>query len=306
MKRKGKQKSAASDRARRAPSRSRLASPIAWRRLALAASWVLALSGVAYGIHALERFSIGHAAEHEWTLYWVNIPSTLDDWIVDEIERERYLYDLRPLYQLDLHDPSLCPRIADALGRSPWILAIKRVQKQSDGRVLVDAQFREYLTFVVRNRMGYLVDARGVRLPREQAADFLKPYDMILIEGVEAPVPKVGQAWNSEAVLGGLKLVRFLNQRCPGGLRSAIEAVDVSNYGNRRNARDGWLSIRTIHPKKPIRWGRPPGDENNIECQATRKLENLWTLYSRHGQLPPLANIDVRDENGVLYEPETP
>ena len=266
--------------------------------------WLFSFTGIAYGLYRLEPYARDANGNGEWQLKWIDVPATLDKWTLGEIEQETDLYDLRPIFASDVYSPDLCQRLHDALKKSPWIAEVHRVSKQADGVVEVRADIREYLTFVVRDRMGYLVDKSGVRLPRTDQESFLSQYkEMIVIEGVQAPVPPMGQPWENTAVAGGLKLVKFLNARCPTGLIDSIKAVDVSNYNDRLNGRDGWLRIRTIHPGSYILWGLPPGEEDEIECLAERKLEMLWSLYSRDGQLPDHGIIDVRAEDEILYRP---
>jgi len=271
--------------------------------LARAALWIGSLAGLGYGLHRLEPYARAAGSNGQWQLKWADVPPTLDSWILTEVEQESEAYDLRPLLQRDLYSPTLCPDLAAALARSPWIERVRRVAKSGDGTVTIRADFRQYLTFVVRNGMGYLVDDHGVRLPRQVASAYLRQYGMIAVEGVAGPVPPVGQAWSNEDVAAGLKLVKFLAERCPDNLRQLLRSVDVSNYKNRLNRRDGWLRIRTIHPGLDILWGLPPGEEYGVESPAERKLALLWSLYARQAQLPSSGTIDVRGEDEILYHP---
>lgn len=287
---------------RRQNDKSPWMSRLTLKPIMLVILWLASFTGIAYGLHRLEPYARAANGNGEWQLKWIDVPATLDKWTLGEIEQETDLYDLEPIFESDVYSPDLCKRLLDALEKSPWIADVHRVSKQADGVVEVRADIREYLTFVVRNRMGHLVDKTGVRLPRTDQENFLSQYeDMIVVEGVRAPVPPIGQPWESPAVAGGLKLVKFLNARCPTGLIDSFKAVDVSNYNDRLNSRDGWLRIRTIHPGSYILWGLPPGEEDGIECLAERKLEMLWSLYSRDGQLPGHGIIDLRAENEILY-----
>lgn len=283
-------------RTRRRPASRR---PLA-RPLALALLWVVSLAGLAYGFRRLDDYARALTAVDSWRIEWVGVPATVDDWVLGEIEAEVAAAEGGALRAADFQAPDLCRRLAEVLGRSPWVAEVHRVSKRADGVVEVRARIRQYVTYVVRAGRGYLVDGEGVRLPREEGEAFLDQYGMILIEGVEAPVPAVGEPWADEAVLAGLDLVRFLERHCPDGLRDSLKAVDVSNYGNRRNARDGWLSLRTVGPGGWVRWGLPPGEEYDIESPASRKLEMLWSYYAQHGQLGEGRIIDVRGHDEVL------
>ncbi len=273
------------------------------RRLGLLLLWCGSLAAVAYGLHRLEPLALQAQGDGSWELRWVDVPTSIDELVLDEIRTAAERHGPRPLFDADLRTPTLCANLKAALEASPWIAEVWRVSKQADGVVQVEARFREWLTYVVRNDMGHLVDGEGVRLPRQAGAAYLPPVDsnVILVEGVTSRVPAVGAAWDDPAVHAGLELVKYLHASLPPGLRDSIRAVDVANYENRLNARDGWLRLRTIHPGQYISWGLPPGQEYDIESSAQRKVEALWALYRQHGQLPNFEGLDVRDKHSVLH-----
>lgn len=270
------------------------------RRLVMLALWLASFAGLAYGLHRLEPYARGAYGSTPWRLQWVKVPDSVPDWVLAEVERDQLTDALR---RRPAHDPELCRDLAAALGRSPWIAAVRRVAVQADGLVNVRADVRTYLTYVVSDKMGYLVDRAGVRLPREEPRSRLDQYGMILLEGVKAGPPPPGQPWPGEDVAAGLKLVAYLEERCPrGGLRESLKAVDVANYNGRLNRREGWLRLRTLHPGRLIHWGKPPGEEYDIEARADRKLEHLTALYARHGQIPDYNFVDVRDPKEIWYD----
>ena len=272
------------------------------KRLATVTLFCATFVAIAHGVHWLKPYARAALGGDQWRLEWVDLPATIDQWIQDDVLNETRLYDLHPLLETDIHDPQLCERLGLALEQSPWIARVERVSKGPDGVVRVQARFREYLTYVVRDGMGYLVDEAGVRLPRQEAKAFLPEYELILVEGVAADVPPLGEPWNSDDVVAGLQLVQYLEANCPPGLRGSLKAVDVANYQDRLNRRDGWLRLRTVHPGRYILWGLPPEEEYDIESSAERKLEVLWSLYQEYGQLPDLKDIDVRDATGFLHK----
>ncbi|MFH1749042.1 MAG: hypothetical protein ABIG44_18580 [Planctomycetota bacterium] len=275
-------------------------SAAAWRRLGLVVLWLATFAGIAYGLHYLEPTARYARNDGTWHVQWADIPPSLDDWIIKDIERETLATYFPDSSHPSLHDPDLCGHLAIALDSSPWIASIHRIYKQPNGTITIQANFRDYLTFVVRDRMGYLVDVNGVRLPRQEAAAYTEPYEMILITGVEASVPPLGEAWDSDAVVAGLQLVEYLTESAPEQLQRLFKSVDVSNYKNRLNPRDGWLQIQTVYPDRRILWGLPPGEEYDIECTATRKLELLWSHYVEYETLPDCARIDVRSADAIL------
>ncbi|MGD8451421.1 MAG: hypothetical protein PVJ57_06345 [Phycisphaerae bacterium] len=293
------------------PSLAMTMSKAAARRLAFASLWLIALAGAVYGLHRLEPYALAANTKGPWTLSWINPPAD-SAWMLKEIEDERLTATFR---QTDIHDPNLCERIKDALEQSAWIEKVERVAKRSDGVVNVTAVFRRYVSFVVKDGMGYLVDAQGTRLPRQVPASSLGEYGLLLIEGASGPVPSVGQAWSCKPfskrswsgtdVQAGLALVTFLREKCPPELLGLLVAVDVSNCDDRLNGLDGWLSVRTIYPGMWIRWGLPPGKEYGIEATSNTKFEHLWSAYRNGSQFHERSLIDVRPRKGIIV-PSTP
>ena len=271
--------------------------------------WTVSLSGIAYGLHRLEPYAAGANGDGTWHLEWVDVPSTVDDWVLEEIENDRSECDLSLLRDVPVSDPDLCQRLHRELTESPWIESVERVAKRADGTISVYAKYRHYLTFVFADGMGHLVDDVGTRLPREERQSLLEQSHgeprMIYLEGARARPPACGQQWAGEDVQAGLKLVAYLHEHCPRALLNLFVAVDVSNYGDRLNRRDGHLKIRTVYPNRWIFWGLPPGEEGDVEATAARKLEMLWDEYCKHAQLPDIDRIDLRDEEGILV-PRTP
>ncbi len=269
-------------------------------RLARVGLWLATGAAIAYGLHRLEPLALAVNEGPAWhaQIRWVDAPPStrVPDWIFREALSEPSLI---PLYSESILAPQLCGRIAAGLAKSPWIAEVQRVARSAGGEVSIKATFREYLTYVVKDNTGYLVDRSGVRLPRDESATKLTDGQFLILEGVFDPVPEVGQPWPGQAVAGGLKLVHFLETHCPEQLRPAFVAVDVSNYNNRRNRLDGWLSIRTLYPCHYIRWGYPPGETSGTESSAERKIEMLWTVFRQQGQLPGANPLDVRNEDAI-------
>ena len=285
---------------RRRGAKTRRAGPVltqaAARRLGVLTLWALTAVGVVYGLENLDSRVRAAHADGAWHAEWTNLPPTLDSWILEEVERNAGIQDGGRLHAASLWKPDLCRIIGTEVAASPWVESVRRVGKEADGKILIEAEFRQYLTFVVRAGMGFLVDVNGVRLPRELTASALDGYQMLLLEGVEAPPPRVGEQWQGEDIANGLKLVRYLNRYCPTDLLHTLKAVDVANNRDRLNGRDGWLRIRSVYSDFYTSWGRPPGEEYEIECSAGAKFERLWSFYKQHARLPR----DLRDHDSVI------
>jgi hypothetical protein len=266
----------------------------AFRRLALVLLWGGSLGGIVYGLHWLEPYARAAGGNGSWRLEWATTLPEKDEWILSEIEK-----NAEALKAVDLHNPSLCANLSTELGRSPWVERVERVTKRSDGVISVAAKFRLYLTFVLKDGLGHLVDESGIRLPRDEHKSILEArqseYRMIYLEGVREAPPPVGETWPGQDVAAGLKLVRFLSHQCQDQLLPSLKAVDVSNFGFQQSRQEGRLRIRTLYPNRQVLWGDPPGEEVEPELSPARKLDCLWRLYSGRGQLPDRGGaIDVR------------
>jgi hypothetical protein len=273
------------------------------RRLGLVLLWAGTCAGLVYGLRQLDSYAAAvRAADTSWAMDWVKLPpaNVVPDWVIHEVDTKNTLYDPLPVREMDINDPRLCKTLAEMLQKSPWIAKVHRISKQADGRVRVHAGFRTYLTYLVHDGRGYLVDEEGFRLPREESETRLPGYEMILLEGVQEPPPAYGEPWKSDAVKSGLKLVKLLQRYCPAGPKAWIRAVDVSNIG-RKIRRDGSpLMIRTIHARTRILWGYPPGQEYETEPPVEQKLAYLQKAFSRFGQFPDGKIFDLRDPKELL------
>ncbi len=294
---------------KRKPSRHSTKPRLPWLRSLrtwIAVAWVGTFAVIAYGLRQLEpyaqRINFGDTA-----VEWVGVP----DWLNDE-DWQHVLPELETRINLhpdtDPYDDRVCSYVAERLVGSSWIAAVRRVSKQSDGRVKVHADFRKPFAMVERNGVAYLVDNEGVRLPRQWASSGFNRGGWLAIRGIMARVPETGQRWAGDDVAAGLKLARFLYRaeaanRTP--FRNGIKAIDVGNFEGRKHPRAGRLQLVTINPQSYIHWGLPPGEEYGIESSAELKLAMLCKLYAAEGHLPDKGPIDLRAEDGIgLGDPD--
>jgi hypothetical protein len=269
------------------------------RRLGVALLWVGTCAGLAYGLRCLDAYALETFADASWSPRIIFSPGTTEEWVVYEATDTAGLSQDGPLSTSKITDPQLCRLTAERVRTSPWVASVERVTKQPD-MVNVYTSFRSFLTFVVHGGKGYLVDEEGYRLPREETVDRLARYEMILLEGAQEAPPPLGQAWTSEPVKKGLKLVKLLQTYCPSGPKMWIRAVDVSNYGGCKNPLNAWLSIRTVHARTRIEWGHPAGEEYDTEPPFNKKLAYMQNAFSRYGEFPDGKIFDLRDCNDLL------
>jgi len=269
-------------------------------------AWVGTFAVIAYGLHELEPYA-RRANTADTVIEWVRAPEWLNDenWqhVLPELEAR---INLHP--DTDPYDDRVCPYVAERLVGSSWIEAVRRVTKQSDGRVKVYADFRKPFAMIEQNGIACLVDREGVRLPQQWASSGLNRSGWLAIRGVAVRAPNLGRRWPGDDVAAGLKLARFLYRAEAAGrtpFRDEIRAIDVSNFDGRRNRRAGRLQLVTINPQSYIHWGLPPGEEYDIEIVAEMKLARLCGLHAAAGCLPNKGPIDLRAEDGIgLGDPE--
>jgi hypothetical protein len=293
---------------RRSPDgRRRLRAPWPLRSLQawMGAAWIGTFAVMAYGLHQLEPYAQRMNTANT-VIEWVATPEWLNDqnWrhVLPELEAH---VNLHP--DTDPFDDRVCPYVAERLKGSPWISTVRRVSKQSDGRVKVSADFRKPFAMIECRGIAYLVDETGVRLPQQWASRGLNRGGWMAIRAVAAPPPPPGERWPGEDVAAGLKLASFLyraetKDRIP--FRDEIRAIDVGNFDGRRNPRAGRLQLVTTNPQSYIHWGLPPGEEygydGNIESTAEMKLAMLCRLHAAEGHLPDKGPIDVRAEDAIV------
>ncbi len=193
-------------------------------------------------------------------------------------------------------DDRLAERIAERFRQSGWVKDVCWVRKYADGSIRVKCDFRRPLG-MVKAKEGYIpVDVEGYRLP--EVYDRLSP-GWIVIEGVNAAPPAVGQKWEGGDLRAGIRLTAMLFDQ-PWANR--ISAIDVSNYQGRRDRARHHIVLATQQGTR-IRWGSAPGEEieeptpaekiRNIEQQLRIDIGRAWidvSVYEKKVILPDGAN----------------
>ncbi len=274
-----------------------------WWRLARLLGWSATFVALAWGFPQLDRLAAGPQPGMNCELEWIDLPG----WVTAP-GSQPILRDIAATTNLppsvDIRDPSLCRHIGEGLQGSPWVAEVRRVAKQADGRIRIQATYREPFALVEVGGSAYLVDRAAVRLPVRYAVNQVEDRywnDWFRIVGVSSSIPREGTTWMGDDLAAGLRLVEFLKEAAARGevpFRSSLRAVDVANYKLRESGLDGELRIHTIYPGCYINWGLAPGEEYEVEASAHRKLEMLRALYADQGQLPELV-LDVRPSKGI-------
>ncbi len=216
----------------------------------------------------------------------------------------------------DFNDPKLTETVYARARMNPWIGKITRVSKQrgdsqSVGVIEIDATYRRAVARIqVAGGYAY-VDAEGYRLPAAEVPQwvaavpvpggqapkqisYLHPGDAppgltprqihyILIDGVQAPAPPVGQAWAGKDLQAGLSLIGLVSTR---RYASQITVVDVRNCDGRINRDEPHLRMSAQYGRgRPtdIRFGRfPAPDGGDYVVSPERKLRYLDDYVADH------------------------
>jgi len=244
------------------------------RRVWMVSSVLAVAIGVACGLRALKHYVYSlDAYRRPLRLQAVNTPP----WLSEEL-RDRILQEAGVSPEDSLLDEDLVGRIAERLARSGWVRCVRRVEKHADGRITIDCAYRRPVAVVQQLPYYYLVDAEGVRLPGTYAA----AGEWLIIQGVRAPAPPVGQAWGGPEVCAAARLAAMLIDR---PFAEQLSGLRVSGHGGRLDADRVRIELVTrpvgsSRPPSIIIWGSPPGEEV-AEPTAADKIAVLQSNYER-------------------------
>lgn len=229
---------------------------------------------------------------------------TYPRWMTPAILAELDVGLLDPSFpqRFSLLDTDVCPKIAAAYEKCPWIEKVERIVKH-DPRVdpkrpplEVFLRFRRPLAFVQQRDGFILMDEHAMRLPGVYAEPRLGAERYLVVTGISASPPEAGQEWNEPAVQAALKVAAAVGDR-----REAfrLATVDMSNFGGRRDPRDTEIAIWTASDTR-IKWGRAPSAEAVVLQEKTpdEKVAYLDYVYKTlKGQVDgQLSYIDIPNE----------
>ncbi|MBN1554407.1 MAG: hypothetical protein JXA11_06655 [Phycisphaerae bacterium] len=278
------------------------------------------LVGGAAGLTAVNRYAHQTLRAEGPVKYTVKLDA-VPEWMPATLGR-MILADVTPR-EVDFDDPALGRVIYEQAIRNPWIAQVEEVRRErlsaTEAVIRVRAQYRQPIARVSREGRMYYVDGRGVILPYSQTPKFavkdgddvkyfvhrdavpshLMPIRIhyIAVEGVEAPPPAVGQAWEGEDLAQGLRLVRLLGTR---PWANQISVVDARNHARRISESEPELCIYAQQGRgKPteIRFGRfPHPDGGDWVISPARKMRYLDDyVQDQNGRLAGIHSyIDVR------------
>lgn len=163
-------------------------------------------------------------------------------------------------------------RIAKAVNKSPWVEHVNRVTRLPQGKLLIDAAYREPVA-MVESRDGYhLVTQEGIALPGLYMRNQIKAVGLPVLRGVGVKPFDPGHRWPGMAVHAGLDLILLLQGE---PYFNEIESFDVGG----RDRSDRIRMVLHTRSGGQVIWGLPPGDEHALEPIAREKCHRLRSIY---------------------------
>lgn len=197
-------------------------------------------------------------------------------WMTDPVRRQ-LAERIAKVIQPDVFDGASLRRAAEALAQDPWVRRVRQVRRLVDGRVIVEAQYREPVA-VVEAQPGYiLIDVQGVRLPGMYERQHVGTLRLPMITGIaSAPPSQPGQTWKGDDIHAALTLVELLAAE---PYVNQVRAFDV------RATDQGRLRLALVTDQGEVQWGYPPGSEETIEPSWRVKVERLRRLYADYNTI---------------------
>jgi hypothetical protein len=228
-----------------------------------------------------------------------NRPLWMSDFLADEIAKTA-----QPIGLHSAFDRQLLIDTTNALKASPWIRQVNQVRRaysrEPGDTLLIDCDYRAPVALVRWGEYYWLVDAEGVKLPEQYAADQLPKIifgsdgkmNVRLVEGVSNPPAEAGVVWPGDDLAAGVELARLLAGR---PYAEQIRAINVENYDGRKDETAAQIVLETQFGTQ-IRWGRPPSAKDSfVEVPASVKLAALANIYTEKKRVDAnQAWVDVR------------
>lgn len=228
-------------------------------------------------VHGLPRYDRALMLKWEDLPAWLRVPDNRH--VLDSLARQVNLRSIDRLL-----DASLAARLGSALDdpRVGWVKAVERVRVEPSGEVSIKCRFRTPVAWVRHRHYGYLVDDEGVRLPGCYDIADCRGASLLMIEGVAAAPPEVGEPWEGADLASALKLSAMLSDR---PFRHQISSILVDNYRGRRDMSRPHIELVTEQGDSRIWWGRPPGEEFGTEISAQQKVTLMEAMYRQMGRI---------------------
>lgn len=251
----------------------------------------------------LARHAVGR--KPEFRVYPSRFRAKAPPWCADDLAKVAF-----PRESYSIFDPGLTREVAAAYAASPWVAAVRRVEKSLPNKLVVELDLRDPAA-LIRLPGGYCaIDAEGIYLPLDYRRWDHQRNPLPEVYGVEGPPPKAGRLWDAPPVVAAAALMAALAEE-PAVLEQ-IAIVDVTNLTGKINPRDSKINLYTRRwgTRLVIRWGappEPPGGPKPLEPTAAEKLAMLKERLARPlGLAGGASYIDLRfPDSGAVARHET-
>ncbi|MCA9102659.1 MAG: hypothetical protein R3C10_17710 [Pirellulales bacterium] len=224
-------------------------------------------------------------------------------WIHSDI-RELALRDASIDPPMPLLDDQLVEDIAGAFAASPWVKAVRSVQKHHPARIDVELEYRRPVCVVAqstgnsRQLVPRPVDVEGTLLPAQEFSLVdLRRYPRV--DGIATtPVGPPGTHWGDPAVAAAARIA--------DALADLWEPLGLKRIGpmSRQSGNPSLAGSFEIHADDGTRiiWGRAPGEADSREPPTADKVARLrrWAEQQRAvGVGPVRGTLDLREHTAI-------
>ncbi len=186
----------------------------------------------------------------------------------------------KPLSWHPLHNAS------KALNATGWVDQQPVARWDSQGTIIITAQWRPPAAAVRDGNRDYIIDWNGHVLPLDYALD---QSNQFIIHNPASPNPGVGQVWDEPEILDALNLLKELHEN---DLHKQIVGVDLGI-----NQEHGILHLLT-NGNARIVWGGGPGRDRPAEMPSSVKMDRLVSLLNKTGRIDAgMQIVDVRGQH---------
>jgi hypothetical protein len=181
---------------------------------------------------------------------------------------------------LSLLDAKLCPNLAAAFEKHPWVARVISVKQSFPADVTVELEYRQPVATAQVKGGRLPIDGEGMVLPSEDfaAADVPK-YPTIRLQG-GGSLFRTGDRITDAGLSGAAALARLLSARWTELELDAIELPRLTDSTTK--AADIILQLHT-RSGSTIIWGRAPGTSHPGELTAPQKLARLEKYHAEFG-----------------------
>ena len=216
---------------------------------------------------------------------------------------QSWLQDVQALGRLpevlDTRAKDLPSQLRQAFAASPWVDEVELVAIRSHRRIESRLHFRAPVAVVPVESDAYLVDAKGIALPRGPQTTALEALLLPIRGAASAPHQGFGRSWGNAAVETAAGVAAAIRSERETWQIVAIElGADPLRSDVRLRTRKGTVVI----------WQTIGGDSNR-ETSSAEKVRHLRDYSARFGSLDQPSGpyeLDLRFPEGILRRPLAP